>query len=82
MSKEMSLEENSQGYFRVKLPNGNYLMDSDLMWVIAGSHRSKIMNYGSRGSALEGYAYYLKLRERTGTPFSFVDIKEDFKPVK
>lgn len=80
--KGYELEENSQGYFRVKLPSGQYLMDSDLMLIIASSHRSKIMTYGSKGAAIEGYGYYLKLRERNGVPFSFVEITEDFKPIK
>lgn len=76
----MKLEVNSQGFFRVKLPDGKYLMDSDLMLLMSSSHRSKIMTYGSEASALSGYAHYKALRERTGYAFSEVVIEDDFKP--
>lgn len=75
----MYLEENSQGYFRVVLPNGKIMMDSDLMMAMSCNHVSKPMYYGTRASAMQGYAYYKQLREKTGIPFKEVIIHDDFK---
>jgi hypothetical protein len=76
----MKLEINSQGFYRVRLPNGRILNNTDLMSAILGSTRTTEMIYGTKASAIKGYAYYEELRARTGRQFSEVTIIDDFKP--
>ena len=83
MEGVMELEENSQGRFRVRLPNGRIMRDEDLMMAISSNHVSKEMHYGSKGAAIEGYAYYVALRARTGIPYIEAEpSKDDWKKVK
>jgi hypothetical protein len=74
----VKLEVNSQGYYRVLLPNGSYMTDVDLMSVCSNNHVSSIMKYATKASALKGYAYYEELRARTGKPFERVYIENDW----
>jgi hypothetical protein len=79
----MIFEENSQGYFRIKLPNGRYLRDEDTMLAISGNHVSKEMVYTSYASALQGAAFYMArqelIRAKVITPRKEPEIAQDWK---
>lgn len=64
--------KNDEGAYRVKIfgymdasGQGRWLMDSDLMFIMASSHRSKELTFASVSSANRAIAQFYECRERT-----------------
>ena len=77
----MKIYKNSQNRYRIMLPNGFYLVDSDLLPLIASSHKSRILEYPSIEACNRAIAQYNYFHVESEIGVKIVETVEDFEEV-